>query len=479
VSVLAVGVSHRNAPVSVLERAAIAPDDVGKILHELVRGEHVGEALVVSTCNRVEAYVDTDKFHGGTDEVSAVLARHAGMPVSDLAEHLYVHYEQAAVHHLFRMTSGLDSMVVGESQILGQVRSAYTLAAAEQTVGRELHELAQRALSAAKRVHSETEIDRAGASMVNIAVEQARAVLGGLSGRSALIVGAGSMGALAAATLVRAGLGGLVIANRTSENASRLADGLPARAVGIEEVEAELAAADLLVCATGSTSVLVNAATVAAAMRGRADRPLVILDIAMPRDVDPGSGDVPGVTYVDIEALQGPAARAGAGSQSVAAAERIVDEEVEGYLSWQRSIEVAPTIAALRARAADLVEAELSRFDARWPGLEPRLRAEVAQTVRRTVSTLLHGPTVRVKQLADAPGGDVYADALRTLFGLVPGATDAVMTPLAPLDVPIDAAVDVAVDAAVDASVDAAVDVPADLPVAVDRADAPSDGDAG
>lgn len=424
-SLLLVGLSYRTAPVPVLERASIPAADVPKVLHELIDSENVAEALVVSTCNRVEVYADVGAFHGGVFDVSSVLARHAG---GRLDEHLYVRYEQAAVHHLFRVAGGLDSMVVGETQILGQVRAAYTTAADEQTVGRPLHELAQRALSAGKRVHAETGIDRAGASLVGLGLDHASGAIGTLAGRGALIVGAGSMGALAGATLRRAGIGRLVIANRTAANAERLARSLSGRAAGLDRVDEELAAADLLVASTGATGLVVTAETVEQAMRRRAGRPLVVLDLALPRDVDPAVAGIAGITYIDLETLQRLGDVPG-DAPAIAHAERIVEEEVAGYLAWERSVEVAPTVVALRTRANEVVEAELARLDARRPGLDPALRAEIARTVRRTVSTLLHAPTVRVKELASSPDGDAYAEALRTLFGLTPGAVDSVSTP--------------------------------------------------
>lgn len=423
-SLLGVGLSYRTAPVAVLERAAVGPADVPKLLHELVRSEHIAEAFVLSTCNRIEIYADVDRFHGSLSEVAAVLARHAG---TDLAPHLYVHYEQAVVQHLFRVVAGLDSMVVGEGQILGQVRAAYAAASTEQTVGRALHELAQRALSAGKRVHAETEIDRAAASVVSVAVAHAAELVGSLAGTRAVVVGAGSMGALAGSTLRRAGVTGLAVANRSEGNARRLADSLGGRFVGLDALEQELAAADVAVTCTGSVAPVVPADVVARAVAGR-DRPLVILDLALPRDVDPAVAGIDGISYVDLETIRGLAGGT-ASEQAVAAAEAIVEQETHGYLAWQRAIEVAPTVVALRARAGEVVDAELGRLDARLPGLDPQVRAELARTVRRAVSTLLHGPTVRVKQLAESPGGDVYAEALRTLFGLAPGAVDSVVVP--------------------------------------------------
>lgn len=438
-SLLAVGMSHRTVPVSVLEHATVAPVDRPKILHELVRSDHVAEALVLSTCNRVEVYAEVDRFHGGLFDVTGVLARHAGIPVPELGEHLYVHYEDAAVQQLFRVAAGLDSMVVGESQILGQVREAYAAAVAEQTVGRTMHDVAQRALAAGKRVHAETGIDRAGASIVGVALQRASGVLGGLTARTALVVGAGSMGALAAASLRRAGVSDIVIANRTEATAVRIASSVGGRAVALDDLAAELTRADVCICCTGSVGVVVTADTVEAAratraadtveaaMATRPARPLVILDLAVPHDVDIAVADIAGVTYVGIDAVGERVTMLP--TAEVSAAESIVAAEVRDSLAAQRAVQVGPTVAALRARATQVVDAELARLDGRLPGLDPRVRQELVRAVQRAVSTLLHAPTVRVKELAGAPGGDVYATALRELFELNPAAVDAVSSP--------------------------------------------------
>lgn len=433
-SVLVVGLSHHSAPVEILERAAVASEDVPKLLDELSRGSHVAEAVVLSTCNRVEVYAVVEAFHGGLADVSQVLARHAALDVHTLSAHLYVHYAASAVEHLFGVAAGLDSMVVGESQILGQLRTAYSVATEAGTVGRVMHELAQQALRAGKRAHTETDIDAAGASVVSEALADAALALGGLAGRRGLVIGAGSMGALAAAQLRRAGLGALVVANRTPERAARLAanvsaDGLPARAVGLDEVAGELVLADVLVTCTGAVGTVLGVATVTEALGVRDDRPLVVCDLGLPRDVDHAVAGLPGVTVIDLATLNERLGRAddSGTAWAVHQARQIVAAEVTQYLSAQRSAEVTPTVTALRQRAAEVVDAELLRMSGRLPDLSPEIRDELAQTVRRVVDKLLHTPTVRVKQLAEAPGGDAYAEALRELFGLDPQAPAAVV----------------------------------------------------
>ncbi|MCW2687987.1 MAG: glutamyl-tRNA reductase, partial [Mycobacterium sp.] len=427
------GVSHRSAPVPVLEQLSIDDADQIKIVDRVLQSPLVTEAMVLSTCNRVEVYAVVDAFHGGLAVVGQVLSEHSGMSMGDLTKYAYVRYAEAAVEHLFAVASGLDSAVVGEQQVLGQVRRAYAAAEANRTVGRTLHELAQRALSVGKRVHAETGIDAAGASVVSVALGMADAKLGGVAGRSAVVVGAGAMGALSAKHLARAGVDRIHVANRSMPRARRLArnladSGVQADAVALDDLPTVLGDADVVVCCTGAVRPVVSLADVHRALSGRDDRrPLVICDLGMPRDVDPSVAGLPGVFVVDMDRVQRePSARAAAADAD--AARQIVAGEVATYLASQRMAEVTPTVTALRQRAADVVEAELLRLDHRLPSLDVAHRDEVARTVRRVVDKLLHAPTVRVKQLASTPGGDSYAEALRELFELDPTAVDAVAT---------------------------------------------------
>lgn len=427
-TVLVVGLSHRSAPVEVLERAAVSAADVPKLVDEMLGGEHVTEAMLVSTCNRIEVYAVVDTFHGGLADVSAVLGRHTGMALPELTEHVYVHYAGSAVQHLFAVAAGLDSMVVGEAQILGQLREAYSAAAGAGTVGRVLHELAQQALRVGKRVHADTAIDTAGASVVSEALADAAQVLGGLAGRRAVLVGAGAMGGLAAAHLRRAEAAEIVVLNRTLARARRLAEitaehGTPARADTLDALAAELASADLLVACTGAIGTVVDIDAVVGAVA--TDRPLAVCDLGLPHDVDPAVAELPGVRVIDLAGLQRRLA-GGARGAAVAHAQELVAREAQAYLAAQRSAEVTPTVTALRRRAADVIDAELLRLDARLPELAPDVRDEFTRTVRRVVDKLLHTPTVQVKKLAAGPDGDSYAEALRTLFELDPQTPAAV-----------------------------------------------------
>lgn len=433
-NLLTVGLSHNSAPVSMLERATIGADDIGKVLDELMRGEHVCEALLVSTCNRVEVYAVAETFHGGLDNVTSVLARHAGTEFAELADHLYVHYAGAAVEHLFSVAAGLDSMVVGEAQILGQLRQSYSIADEAGTVGKTLHELAQQALRVGKRVHAETDIDSAGASVVSEALADAESVLDGLDGRKALLVGAGSMGALAASQLTRAGVNEIVIANRTASNGQRLAEsmlaeGVSADTVGLADLADAMCSTDVVVTCTGAVGAVVTTETVAEVLAGRdSTRPLVLCDLGLPRDTQPEVAELAGATVVDLETLQRRLSEYN-GDSAADDASGIVAEEVRSYLAAQRSAEVTPTVTALRKQAAEVVDSELLRLDSRLPELDSDVREELSRTVRRVVDKLLHAPTVRVKQLASVPGGSGYADALRELFELDPQTAAVIRTP--------------------------------------------------
>jgi glutamyl-tRNA reductase len=429
-SVLVVGVSHRSAPVSLLERITVGVGDTSGVLQQLRTTGPVGEAVVLATCNRVEVYADTDGFHSGVDTVSDLLSRLSGVPLEELSRHLYVHWEGQAVLHLFTVAAGLDSMVVGESQILGQLRRAYANARDGESAGRVLHELFQKALRVGKRAHSETGIDEAGQSLVSVGLEHAVEAVGPFEGREVLVIGAGSMSALAGATLRRAGAGRIVVANRTADNARRLADSLDGVGIGLEDIEDAIAAADVVVSSTGATGIVVGADLVERAVKARDGRPIAFLDLALPRDIDPSVRELDGVTLVDLAMLQEVLKSTEVGAD-VEAARGIVTGEVGSFLAWQKASRVAPTVVALRSRADEVVAAELGRLEGRLPDLDDRARTELEATVRRVVDKLLHTPTVRVKELTDAPEGLSYAEALRELFGLDRAAPAAVaLTPL-------------------------------------------------
>ncbi len=457
-SLLVVGLSYKSAPVALLERAAVTGDAWSKLLHDIGSSQYVDGTFVVSTCNRVEVYADVEKFHGGVSAISELLARHAGIDLADLTRHLYVHYEERAVHHLFAVSCGLDSMVAGEGQILGQVRTAVKRSAELGTLGRLLADLGRLALHTGKRAHAETGIDRAGASMVSVAIELALRRRGGggppdpdrppgpgpgpdpdrpLAGTRTLVIGAGSMSALAATTAARAGAAPIVIANRTPANARRVAASVQASTAGLAELSRLIAEADLVISCTGAPELVITAEMAADAVVARTRRggrgAVVFVDLALPRDIDPALGSLPGAAVIGLDDI-GAASQAGAcgtgaiatHDEDIAAVRRIVAEEVAAHASAVHAARVTPTVVALREKAAKVVDTELARLAGRLAGTAGADLDEIAQAMRRVVDKLLHAPTVRVKELAGSPGGDSYAAALRELFDLDPKAVEAV-----------------------------------------------------
>ncbi|AEH11322.1 MULTISPECIES: glutamyl-tRNA reductase [Protofrankia] len=450
-SLLVVGLNHRSAPTSTLEKAAVPDDDVPKVLHDLSQAGSVAESVVLSTCNRTEIYAEVETFHGGVADVSDQLTRITGTQLADLAPHLYVHHEARAVGHLFSVVCGLDSMLVGETQILGQVRSALRVAQAEASVGATLEGLFQTALRVGKRAHSETAIGTAGASIVSVGVRLAAGEWGplpadapgplpgsmpagnapadgALAGRRVLLVGAGAVGALAAAVVRRAGATDLVVANRTAARARRIADTYGAEVIPLTHLADELSRADLVISSTGASGLILTQGVVADALARRDGQPLVLLDLALPRDVDVAVRELPGVALIDLETLRTVLE----GQQAVSDVESVrtlVASEVSAYLDRRRAHRVAPTVVALRAQAAAVVREELLRLHTRLPNLDARDWAVVEGAVRRVADKILHAPTVRVQQLAAAPGGDSYAEALRELFDLPRDAPAVVSVP--------------------------------------------------
>ncbi len=438
VSILLVGVSHHSAPVGLLEAVAVSEVDRDALTEELIAGENVDEAMIVTTCNRVEVYSAVDAFHPALDDVVNLLSRHSGLSVDELSRHLYIRYSESAAEHLFSVASGLDSMVVGEQQIIGQIRTAYQSASEIGAAGTTLHRLAQQALHVGKRVHTETGIDSAGASVVSVALDRAAEILNAsadapdapdapasrrLDGRQAVVLGAGAMGGLAVAHLGRGGISHIEITNRTPERADRLSEiardsGTPATAFPLDELATAVARADILFTCTGAVGTVVSLGEIHTALASRGDRgPLVICDLGMPRDVDPAVAGLPGVTLLGIEALKADPATSSAAAEADAA-RTIVDAELTAYTQAERMAGVGPLIGQLRGRGGQVVAAEMRRLESRLPDMDDKVRDEVANTVRRVVDKLLHPPTVRFKELAAQPDGENYAAVVRTLFDL-------------------------------------------------------------
>jgi glutamyl-tRNA reductase len=426
-SVLVVGVSHKTAPVSVLEQLAIDPDGLEKLVRDVSSSEHVTEATALATCNRIEIYADVDRFHGSVESVSRRLCELADGAPEDVVPHLYVHYDDGAVAHLFHVASGLDSMVVGEGQILGQAREALRVGQELGTVGPALNSLFQQALRVGKRVHAETDIDRAAPSLVTVALDRATAHVGPVAGKRVLVVGAGSMAGLSVATVTRLGAGEVVVASRTYERAERLAAQYGGRSVPLSDVGDEIARADVVVSCTGAAGVVLPLSMVAAA-RTNPRGPLALVDLALPHDVDPSVGDLPEVELIGLARLADEL-HDGVIAGDIAAVREVVTEEITSFLAARRSSAVTPTVVALRTMATGVVDTEIARLLGRLPELDPEVRSEVEHTVRRVADKLLHQPTVRVKELANETGAVSYAAALAELFSLDPDAVEAVTRP--------------------------------------------------
>lgn len=417
--VVVIGVNHRTAPLGVLEAMTVGDAALGKTLHALLTKEHVSEAVVLSTCNRTEVYAVAEKFHGGYADVRAVLAELAFLDPEDFADHLYVHHDTAAVAHLFDVVSGLDSAVLGEHEIQGQVKTSWEKAQREDAAGSALNLLFRHALEAGKRARSETGIGQGTASVSYAAVALAAQQLGSLDGRRAIVLGAGEMGSSMAESLASAGVAELVVANRTHDKAKALAAAVGGRAIRFTDLTSELVDADVVLTSTGAASVLLTRDDVEAAMVARGGQPLVLVDIAVPRDIEPSVAEVAGVTVLDMDDLGAFADRGLAERRrEVDAVRAILDEELERYRSATSAREIAPVIVALREGAEALRAAELERARARLGDLDDAQIAAVEKLTQGLVAKLLHQPTVALRDAAGTTKGDRLVQALRDLYDI-------------------------------------------------------------
>lgn len=438
-SVLVVGISHHSAPIDLLERVALDAQGADQLARQVHSAGHVEEAMVLATCNRLEVVVEASTFHGAVTEIGELLRELSGLDHDQLAPHLYVHHDERAVAHLFTLACGLDSMAVGESQILGQLRSALAAAQRDSRLGPALNPLLQKALRVGKRAHAETSIDEVSRSLVTLGLERARQVLGDLTQVRAVVLGAGAMSGLAVATLVRDGIADVTVVNRTGTTARRLAERHGVRAAGWGEMTARAGSADLLITTTGAVGQVLDAPALAQARldAGRTGAPQVALDLALPRDIDPEVGHLSGVHLWGLAELQAEAEYTPSTAQdpqeqdALAAVRDLVTAEVATYLTERRAARVAPTLAALRSSAAKVVDGEMARLDQRLPHLPEDERAEVRRTVQRVVDKLLHTPSVRARQLQsiETSGVGDYAHALRELFDLDPHDIAVVSSP--------------------------------------------------
>ncbi|HUY63907.1 MAG TPA: glutamyl-tRNA reductase [Acidimicrobiales bacterium] len=423
-SVVVVGLDHHQTPLDVLERVAVPEDTLAKTLAELRDRSTVSEVVVVSTCLRTELYAVVDRFHEGVEALQEFLAAKAGAPVTALSEHLTVRFDDAVTTHLFEVAAGTRSAVLGETEVLGQVRRALEAAEAERAAGPVLSGLFRRAVAVGRRVRTATAISRGSTSLSHVAVELATAHVGGsLAGRRVLVVGAGDMGeGVVSALFGRVDPGALVVANRTVGRAQAMADRVGGRAVALSAIADTLGEVDLVLVSTRSATPVLDAEALAgpAARRAAEGRPpLVVIDLSVPRNVEPAARAVPGVALFDMDHLAAHAElTVHARRAELDAATAIVAEEVERYRADDRARGAAPVVSALRSKVDDLARSELDRHRARAQGLDAAQWAEVESVVRDALAKLLHHPTVALKEAAGTARGERLVEALRALFDL-------------------------------------------------------------
>jgi glutamyl-tRNA reductase len=413
-SLVVLGLHHRSAPLELLERTTVAADRLPKVLADVVGRDDVREAVVLSTCNRTEVYASVERFHPGVGDLRDALSELAFVAPEDLTDHVYTYHDTAAVAHLFTVAAGLDSALLGESEILGQVRRAWEVAAAEGASGTALNQLVRHAVEVGKRVRHETGIGRRLTSLSSAAVALAGERLGGLEGRRAVVVGAGAMGHRIATVAASRGAE-VVVANRTVDRARAVAAAVGGSAVGLLSLPSALAEADVVLTSTGSSTPLIERADLEAVVAGRRS-PLLVVDVAVPRDVDPAVSSLPGVTLLDMDDLRASVdAGLAARRREVGRARDLIDDEVARYRDAATARSAAPLVVTLRRRAEELRAAEVDRLGR---NLAPAEREALEALSRSVVAKLLHEPTVRLKEAGGTVRGERLAEAVRDLFDL-------------------------------------------------------------
>jgi glutamyl-tRNA reductase len=414
--IVVVGLNHETAPVAVREALAFPKEALAEALARVREEAGLGEAVILSTCNRVEVYGHSAESSG--DAVAGFLARYHGRSLEDIAPHLYRLEGDAAVRHAFRVAASLDSMVIGEPQILGQVKEAYEAAEKAGSLGSVLTALRNRSVGAAKRARTETAIGRNAVSVSHVAVELARKIFGDLRDRSVLLVGAGKMSEVAARQMVRDGARASVLGGRTFEKAEQLAAALGGRAAPLEALRVELARADVVISGTGAPGIVIRREDVEAAQAARRGRPLFLIDIAVPRDVAQDAGKVSGVFLYDLDDIKTVAeANLRERKREASAAEAILEQEIGEFLEWRRSLEVVPLLVELRKRADEIRRTEIEKARRRLGPLTPEQESALEAATSAIVNKLLHGPIVQLKQMA-GDGRPEHVGFIRKLFGL-------------------------------------------------------------
>jgi glutamyl-tRNA reductase len=422
---LALGASHKTAPLAMRERIALTEHAAEPLLRELTEHPAVGEAVALSTCNRTELYLMVSDPVEAESAVLALLARRAGMRPTELIDGIYALRNCDAARHLYRVSSGLESMIVGEAEVQGQVKRAYEAALAARTTGPMTNKLFRAALATGKRVRTETAISAGRASVASVAVDAAHDALGDLTARHVLLIGAGETAEMTARALHDLGVTTMFIANRRRDRAIALAQRFGGQSASFDALPSELARADIVISSTSSPHALLGAEELAVVTSERRGRPLLLVDLAVPRDIDPACAELPGVTLLDIDGLHAQVRRHISVRQAEARrAEGIVEEEIQAFAGWLGSLDVLPTLTALRARGDDVVAQVLAENEGRWEALSERDRRRVEALARAIAKRLLHEPTARVRSL-DAAHRHARLQLLRELFGLDDAATAA------------------------------------------------------
>ncbi|MBI2355199.1 MAG: glutamyl-tRNA reductase [Deltaproteobacteria bacterium] len=418
-NIIVIGLSHKTATVEIREKVAFSPNQIDKPLRDLVALDDIIEGVIVSTCNRVEIYATTRDIAGGIARVKRFLADYHRIPFETLEPHLYSYHSEAAIRHVFRVASSLDSMVVGEPQILGQIKTSYGYAAEYKSSGIILNRFLHKAFSVAKRVRSETRIASSAVSVAFAAVELAKKILGDLSDKTVMLIGAGEMCELAAKHFLNSGARGVMVTNRTFERAERLAEEFGGEAIRFEDLFEHLHLADIVLSSTGAPHVIIGPKEVEEVVRRRRFKPMFFIDIAVPRDIDPKVDDLENAYLFTVDNLQEIVqANLAQRNREAEKAEEIIDQEIGQFYKWLSSLEVTPTIVALRTRFDEIRRAELDKTVSGWKELPPDAEKRLEALTTAIMNKLLHTPTAVLKKAGQGGRVDLYVDALRQLFEL-------------------------------------------------------------
>jgi glutamyl-tRNA reductase len=418
-NIIVVGLSHKTATVEIREKVAFSPNQIEKPLKELVALDGIIEGVIVSTCNRVEIYATTRDIAGGIARIKRFMAEYHRLALESLEQHLYSFHSEAAIRHVFRVASSLDSMVVGEPQILGQIKTSYGYAAEYKSSGIILNRFLHKAFSVAKRVRTETKIASSAVSVAFAAVELAKKILGDLSDKTVMLIGAGEMCELAAKHFLNSGAKGVMVANRTFERAARLAEEFGGEAVRFEELFEHLHRADIVLSSTGAPHCIIGPKDAEEVIKRRRFKPVFFIDIAVPRDIDPKVDDVENAYLFTVDHLQ-EIVQANLAQRGLEAekAEEIISQEIGQFFKWLSTLEVTPAIVALRSRFDEIRRAELEKTISGWKDLPPDAEKRLEALTLAMMNKLLHAPTSVLKQAGQGGRVDLYVDALRQLFEL-------------------------------------------------------------